>query len=386
LLQITIPGTGTLCWPTPARLWDMMPWRKAIVEARGEVPPRFLMSVGDSVESFLYGMGRIFLAIVVLTLAWASGSLMVAIGVDRLFASVIVSGAIPYQLLPTITFIIAWLMAIATGTSWGVMAILFPLLLVPTYTASGGNAELFYATTSAILGGAVAGDHMSPISDTTVLSALACDVTLMQHVITQAPYAMWVVIISLLLGYIPIGYDAYPSYVGIILGCGATALFVFVICVPIISPTGRWDPITKLCCGRRELLQTLSEDCIKKANGETLLLGAVTGCHHNSKEDDTDGNNNNEEFSKGISEYLRTSKSLEGVELMQKNNERKGVPRSSSSPTTGGRSWNPITKLLGGRRRESSSPPIISDADCSKKSNGDNPSSSNESHSNHEDD
>ena len=170
------------------------------------------------------------------------------------------------------------------------MAILFPLVLVPTYTASDGNPEIFYATTSAILGGAVAGDHMSPISDTTVLSALACDVTLMQHVITQAPYAMWVVLISLLFGYIPIGYDAYPSFVGIILGIGASVLFVFVICVPIISPTGRWDPITKLFCGHRELLQTLSDDCIKKSNGQTLI-----GEDSDSPEDDND----NDEFKKG---------------------------------------------------------------------------------------
>jgi Na+/H+ antiporter NhaC len=124
LLQITIPGTSKLCWPTPARVYDMMPWRKSIVEERGELQPRFLLSVGESIEGFLYGMGRIFLAIVVLTLAWGSGSLMQAIGVDRLFAGVIVSGAIPFQLLPMLTFLIALLMALATGTSWGVRIIL----------------------------------------------------------------------------------------------------------------------------------------------------------------------------------------------------------------------------------------------------------------------
>merc|ERR1712166_1668966 len=114
--------------------------------------------------------------------------------------------------------------------------------------------------------------------------------TLMQHLITQAPYAMWVVLTSLLFGYIPIGYDAYPSFVGIILGIGASVLFVFVICVPIISPTGRWDPITKLLCGHRELLQTLSDDCIKKSNGQTLI-----GEDNDSHEDDND----NDEIKKG---------------------------------------------------------------------------------------
>merc|ERR1719313_545005 len=271
LLQITVPGTSQLVVPTPSVIWDMMPWRAAEVEEQGKVPPRFLMSVGESIEAFLYGMGRIFLAIVVLTLAWASGAVMVAIGTDRLFAAWIVGGAIPYQLLPMLTFIIAMLMALATGTSWGTMTILFPLILVPTSDASGGNAEIFYATVSAVMGGAVAGDHMSPISDTTVISSLACDVTLMQHVTTQAPYVFWVVFFAIVFGYIPIGYSAYPNFVGMLLGFASCALLVYFFCVPVLSPTGRWDPITMLCCGRSEELQQLSSDCVKRANGETLI-------------------------------------------------------------------------------------------------------------------
>ena len=66
LLQITVPGTGTLAMPTPSNLMDMLPWRKAAVEERGDKPPRFLMTVDESIESFLFGMARIFLAIVVL--------------------------------------------------------------------------------------------------------------------------------------------------------------------------------------------------------------------------------------------------------------------------------------------------------------------------------
>ena len=62
LLQITIPGTGKLVCPTPKVLWDMMPWRKDKVE----VQPRFLMSIPESVESFLFGMARIFMALIVL--------------------------------------------------------------------------------------------------------------------------------------------------------------------------------------------------------------------------------------------------------------------------------------------------------------------------------
>ena len=151
------------------------------------------------------------------------------------------------------------------------MAILYPLILVPTYFASDGSPEIFYATTSAVLGGAVAGDHVSPISDTTVISALACDVTLMQHVVTQAPYVFVVVIFAIVFGYVPMGYDAYPNFVGILLGWASIFLYVYLFCVPIIHPTGRWDPITTLLFSRTDELQTLQDDCIKKSNGETLI-------------------------------------------------------------------------------------------------------------------
>jgi hypothetical protein len=195
---------------------------------------------------------------------------MTSIGTDRLFSSWITGGAIPYQLLPMLTFLIALLIALSTGTSWGTMAILFPLMLVPTYEASNGDPQIFYATTSAVLGGAVAGDHMSPISDTTVLTSLACDVQLMGHVNTQAPYVFWVVLFSVLLGYIPAGYGAYPNIVGILLGWVACALFVYFICVPVMSPTGAWDIFTRLCCAKSKEIEELSTDLVKKSNGESL--------------------------------------------------------------------------------------------------------------------
>lgn len=228
------------------------------------------MTIHESIEAFLIGMSRIFLAIVILTLAWGCGAILTTVGVDRLFSSWITSGGIPYQLLPMLTFLISLLTAIATGTSWGTMAIFFPLILVPTYEASGGDPAIFYATVSAVMGGSVAGDHMSPISDTTVLTSLACEVDLMGHVNTQAPYVFWVVLFATLLGYIPVGYSAYPNIVGILLGWVCCALFVFFVCVPVLSPTGSWDIVNKICCGRSKELQDLTADCVKKLNGESL--------------------------------------------------------------------------------------------------------------------
>lgn len=100
--------------------------------------PRSLMSMFEIVEAFLYGMGRIFPALVVLTLAWASGAIMVAVGADRLFSRWIVGG-VSAEALPTLSFIISAFMALATGTSWGTMTILFPLICLPTYDVSAGD-------------------------------------------------------------------------------------------------------------------------------------------------------------------------------------------------------------------------------------------------------
>jgi hypothetical protein len=153
------------------------------------------------------------------------------------------------------------------------MAILFPLILVPTYNSSGGDPIIFYSTVAGVLSGSVAGDHMSPISDTTVLSSLACDVTLVAHVVTQAPYVLCMVLFSIIFGTLPIGYDAWPNMVGVALGWVCSGLFVYFICVPVISPTGRWDLFTKFCCGRGDQnLVLLAEDTIKKANGDTVEL------------------------------------------------------------------------------------------------------------------
>jgi Na+/H+ antiporter NhaC len=64
---------------------------------------------------------------------------------------------------------------------------------------------MFYSTVAGILSGAVAGDHVSPISDITVLTALATDCDLLRHVVTQAPYVLWVVLFCILVGTLPVG-------------------------------------------------------------------------------------------------------------------------------------------------------------------------------------
>ena len=152
------------------------------------------------------------------------------------------------------------------------MSILFPLILIPTYDAAGGDETIFYAVTAGVLSGSVAGDHISPISDTTVLSALACDCDLLAHVNTQAPYAVVVSVIAILLGTIPVGFDAFPNIVGLLLGWGVIIAFLYFACVPVINETGKFDIFTELYLkvrgGEDSALAILKEDTVKAFAGE----------------------------------------------------------------------------------------------------------------------
>ena len=280
LLQIVKDGEVT--YPTYALIKEMYASDSeeetaALVqsssELQGEISvsskPRPLMTVHESVEAFLTGLAKIFPALVVLVLAWASGTIMTEVGCDRLFSRLI-NGGIAAELVPTLSFALAVLMALATGSSWGTMTILFPLLCIPTYQVSNGDPLIFYSTVAGILSGSVAGDHVSPISDTTVISSMSCGSQLLQHVLTQAPYAALAVVLSICCGSIPFGYQAFPNIVGIGLGTALAAAFVFFVCVPVVAPNGRFDFLTELyikCQKGESNVNKLRNDCIAFAAG-----------------------------------------------------------------------------------------------------------------------
>lgn len=147
------------------------------------------------------------------------------------------------------------------------MSILFPLIMVPTYQASNGDPLTFYATTAGVLSGSVAGDHMSPISDTTVLSALACDCDLVAHVVTQAPYALTFCLLAFLVGTLPIGYDNWPNMIGILFGWALTLLCIIFYCKPAVNANGSYDYFTELylkCKKGYSPLEDLRHDTIEK--------------------------------------------------------------------------------------------------------------------------
>ena len=95
-------------------------------------------------------------------------------------------------MLPAVIFLVACVLAFASGTSWGTFGILLPIVTNKSDPAS----ELFIIGVSACLAGAVFGDHCSPISDTTIMASAGAHCSHVNHVSTQLPYAMTAAAIS----------------------------------------------------------------------------------------------------------------------------------------------------------------------------------------------
>ena len=151
------------------------------------------------------GFKQMVPAILILCLAWTIGDVTKGLGAPEFVAGIVknLSGSL-YALLPAVVFIIAAFLGFATGTSWGTFSILLPIV-IPVF--SGGtpavdltvgdlNNNLLMISIAATLGGAVMGDHCSPISDTTIMASSGAQCYHLNHVATQLPYAVTVAVVA----------------------------------------------------------------------------------------------------------------------------------------------------------------------------------------------
>ncbi|MBW7875380.1 MAG: Na+/H+ antiporter NhaC family protein [Candidatus Cloacimonetes bacterium] len=137
---------------------------------------------------FLTGSRAMVDAVLVLSLSWLLGRVCLEIGTAT-FVAAMVKTHVSYALIPTLVFLFSSLIAFATGTSWGTMGIMIPIVLGITPLHDPSLHGILLPSVAAILAGASLGDHCSPISDTTVLSSIASKVDVLSHVRTQIPYA-----------------------------------------------------------------------------------------------------------------------------------------------------------------------------------------------------
>lgn len=129
-----------------------------------------------------------------------------------------------YNMLPAVIFIVACLIAFATGTSWGTFGILIPIVtaIFPV------DSPLLIIGISACCAGAVCGDHCSPISDTTIMASAGAQCDHLDHVSTQLPYAIFVAVISFV-SYAIVGLVAQNALLGF--GVGAVLIILFLLFV-----------------------------------------------------------------------------------------------------------------------------------------------------------
>ena len=181
-----------------------------------------LLKLEESIKAWHLGVQSMLLAVIILVLAWGISSITKELKTADYVISVL-SDSINPRFLPALVFIACGLISFSTGTSWGTMAIVMPIVIplaaniaeLNNYS-SPDSQLIIYGVVSSVLAGSVWGDHCSPIADTTILSSLASKCNHIDHVKTQLPYAILVGIICLILGDIPTAFGFSP-YISLIL-------------------------------------------------------------------------------------------------------------------------------------------------------------------------
>ncbi|HUH13580.1 MAG TPA: Na+/H+ antiporter NhaC family protein [Longimicrobiales bacterium] len=199
--------------PYKALMWGSF---LGVVAAIAVAVAQRILSITEAIEAWVGGLRAMMMAVVILTLAWSIGGVTEALGTGPYLTSIL-QDTLPIGMLPVLVFVVAAAVSFATGTSWGTMAILFPVV-VPLAVSmgagvgfdSGGHYTILLGVISSIMAGSIFGDHCSPISDTTVLSSLASGCDHMDHVRTQLPYALTVGVVAMLLGDIGSAYGMPP--------------------------------------------------------------------------------------------------------------------------------------------------------------------------------
>lgn len=155
---------------------------------------RRVISFRDAMDQVPNGFQAMIAPILILTFAWTLKTMTDSLGAAPFVAEIIKNSADSFlSFLPAIVFLVGCGLAFATGTSWGTFGVLIPIVIA---AFEGLDETMMYISISACMGGAVMGDHCSPISDTTIMASAGAQCYHINHVNTQLPYAITVAIVS----------------------------------------------------------------------------------------------------------------------------------------------------------------------------------------------
>ena len=183
---------------------------------------RNIISFKDMTDCIPEGFKAMIAPVLILAFAWTLSGMTNLLGADVFVAGVVAGSANALLgFLPVIIFLIAAGLAFATGTSWGTFGILIPIVV-----GVFPEGQMMVISIAACLAGAVCGDHCSPISDTTIMASAGAHSNHINHVQTQIPYAITVLIVSAI-GYAIMGV----MYVA---GAASAAVAALPICIVIL--------------------------------------------------------------------------------------------------------------------------------------------------------
>ncbi|MCT4604842.1 MAG: Na+/H+ antiporter NhaC family protein [Marinisporobacter sp.] len=197
------------------------------IVAMAIVVSRRKISFKDTLESFIDGCKSMLFACIILLMVWAIAGVTADIGT----AEYVIHHAekfISPGAVPAFVFVIAFFIAFTTGSSWTAQGIVMPIAIPLAYKLGGAefaSSGLLYAAVGAVLTGGAGGGHCSPLSDCTILASTGSGSDHMDHVNTQLPYAILALVVSLFVGYIPIGFGVSP-WILIPVGLIVEALFI----------------------------------------------------------------------------------------------------------------------------------------------------------------
>lgn len=156
---------------------------------------RHTLSLEESMKSIPSGVRHMAGPLTILILAWVFGSVIrYGLGTNDFFATLLSDADSFKKFLPAIIFLVSLFLAFAIGSSWGAISVLAPIAV--SVFDYGTSPTLCVIALSAVCAGAVCGDHSSPISDTSIMASTGAHCSLMEHIVTQLPYVLVVVIVT----------------------------------------------------------------------------------------------------------------------------------------------------------------------------------------------
>lgn len=185
-----------------------------------------ILTLSKAFTVFAAGIASTTSAMFLLGMAFTLGDICTELQLGG-FIAFGLQGNIPAGIVPFLTAILSGLAAFANGSSYGTMAIMFPIAFPLAHAVAPNDKNILYQTIASIISGAVFGDSCSPFSDIVVLSALVAGVSPISHAKTQFPYALVSFLVSLIFGDLFVGLGIYPYYIALPIGCLILLGFIF---------------------------------------------------------------------------------------------------------------------------------------------------------------